>query len=368
LNALQVKGKNNFREIKEYEKVLENGDVITSAVCFCDTLPGGNPYYNETTFAKRYGLKTKEGKILSPLYEMIAPWENNQYLVKYTEYHPDYMSEDWLALLDRNFKVKAVYPEDIRQEGTYRVKKGGKHGMISMPNLYEYIPFVYDSLSELSNQEEVEVMVKERSYRTLVAKKNGKYGFILSDNDSLIGFKYANADNFYRKIAVVELKNKWGIIDIYDSTVVPFAYDSIIRTGDDFYLYKNKKWGFMNYERQYKKVEFIYDGFLDGNFSYITFAKLQNKWYFLDDGKIKPGQEGFEEVFIDPNSGPYAGVRNGNSWAVYYCSKKKVITPFEYSKILDVLYEREWEGGTNYPVYRFKVIKDGKGTEFTFRD
>ncbi|HLC82634.1 MAG TPA: WG repeat-containing protein, partial [Bacteroidia bacterium] len=260
LDSMQIKGKDFFKVVDEKAVKLDNGDVITTAVCFCDNMPGGRAEMY-SSFTRSYGLTTKIGKKWNPVYQNIVYWENDQYLVKYHDYGPpgEYQEEGWFAVVDRNLKVLNVFMEEGISEEYYSVKKNGKYGTVSS-TLNEYLPFAFDSLSELSFRAEVEIMVKERSFYTYAAKKNKKWGLITTESDTIVPFKYDFLENsFYGKM-IAKYKGKWGIIDQADSAIVPFIYDSIFMKRGTFLL-KGKKWALLPDEFKYKNAQHQFDGF-----------------------------------------------------------------------------------------------------------
>ena len=366
LDAVQLKGKGVFKTIDEKAVKLDNGDIITTSLCFCDSMPGAsNPPYNY--FSRRYGLTTKAGKKLDPLYDNIVYWEKDQYLVKYHDYTADsYNDENWYALVDRNFKVLQVYQEEgISYDAFYRLKKNGKYGAIN-GSLDEKLPFVYDSLSELSLTDNVHVLVKERSFYSYAAKGKNKWGLITTDSDTIVPFKYDFLSNTVNGNIIAKNKGKWGIISQEDTVVVPFIYDSIMG-GSGYFLLKGKKWGSLPADMNYKKAVHQYDEFVLNPARGRGMARIGNKWHILSEGKIKETDTGYDGYHFDPESGPFIFLKKGDLYALYDIYKG-FKSEFIYSQIVDVLYERETEGYTNYPLYRFKVIENGKEVEFTIRD
>lgn len=368
IDAIQVKGKGAFKVIDEKAVKLDNGDVITTSLCFCDSMPGASePSYNY--FSRRYGLTTKAGKKLDPLYDNIVHWEKDLYLVKYHAFSTtdSYEEENWYALIDGNFKVLQVYfAEGISYNSFYTVKKNGKYGAID-GSLSERLPFIYDSLSELSNLEEVNILVKERSFYSYAAKGKGKWGLITTDSDTIVPFKYDFLGNSSLGVMIAKNNGKWGIINQEDVAVVPFAYDSIFG-GSGYFLMKGKKIALLPNEFNYKNAIFQYDKVAFNPARGGDMGKIGSKWYFLEDKKINETDVGYDGFHYDKDSGPFVCIKKGELFGIYNISRKKWESEFIYSKIVDVLYEREWEDHTNYPVYHFIVIQDGKEVEFRIRD
>jgi hypothetical protein len=369
LEAMQQKGKGMFKVVDEKAVKQENGDVITTSFCFCDSMPGATrPGYNY--FHRRYGLTIKDGKKLDPLYDYVAYWEKGNYLIRYREFGPGtYNEESWFALVDRNFNVLRVYEEDGIIDKGFAVKKNGKYGIVS-DELLESIPFMYDTISKQSVFEEVNILVKERSFPALAASMNKKWGIITTQNDEVIPFKYEYLDNLYRGNAIAKSHGKWGIINLADSIMLPFVCDSMYRYGDYYVVRKGKKLGILDGEFNYKKVECQYEEIAFNPGMAQNMGRIGTQWYFLKIGKIAETDKHFDGFYFDKDSGPFIGLQMGDKWAIYDSSHGKFKTEFVYSKIIDVIYERAqeyYEDGSlrsDYPVYRFKAIKDGKEEGF----
>jgi hypothetical protein len=370
IDALNQKGKNRFVLIANASQKLDNGDVITAAICECDSLPGHcvNEY---GTFNKRYGIRTKSGLELNPVFDFITSWENNTYLLKYyKEGRGADLDESWLALLDGNLKVIKVYNGEWGMQEVFHVQKNGKYGVV-YSNVQQSIPFLYDTITDASVFDEVMNDDYETYSKTYAAKKNGKWGIMTTQEKTVIDFNYDYLSNLNHGNAIAEKNHKWGIISKTDSVIVPFQYDSITNDGDAFFVMKGKKWGFMNYQLEYKKTEFTFDEMLS---EYATFGRVGKKWYRIAEGKIMSPDESYDGVLPrDNNSGPFVCLRKNGLIAVYNCDSRKLETDYIYSTVVNVLYERCDEDGTpnpdgNYPMYRFKMIKDNKEVEFTIRN
>lgn len=91
-------------------------------------------------------------------------------------------------------------------DGFVRVSRGNercgffnlKTGMEAIPCIYEDMPYTF-------------------SEGLVSAKKNGKWGFVNSSNETVIPFIYDDADNFSEGFAVIERFGKYGYVDRYGS-------------------------------------------------------------------------------------------------------------------------------------------------------
>ncbi|MEM9001707.1 MAG: WG repeat-containing protein [Bacteroidota bacterium] len=98
------------------------------------------------------------------------------------------------------------------------------------------IDFVYEDLGVFSNG-------------LAPAKKNGKWGFLDRDGNTVIQHQFDNEGYFYRcGLAVAKKDNKWGFIDKSGNTVVPIIYDGARYNRLDFYvcLQADNKWAFFS--------------------------------------------------------------------------------------------------------------------------
>ena len=81
-----------------------------------------------------------------------------------------------------------------------------------------------------------------------VVKQGKKWGYIDTDDVTVIPFIYDEASYFHMGFAVVELKKKCGVIDKTGKQILPVKYESITVDGvEKMITYKNKnKWGAFN--------------------------------------------------------------------------------------------------------------------------
>lgn len=371
LENLNRKGKDSFIAIDKEANKIDNGDIITAAICYCDSLPG-HSNHDPIYFNKRYGLKIKAGKELNPVFEYILPWENNTYLIKYFEYSKGKnLDESWLALLDRNLKVLKVYQGEGGFDEFFHVLKNGKYGLLDGYG-DQYFPFIYDTISDPSAFDEVLNNDRETYGQSYAAKKNGRWGIISKTENVVIEFTYDYLSNLYHGRAIAMKNGKWGIIDAEDSAIVPLKFDSIVMCRDGYFVMKGKKWGMMNGDLEYLKIEFSFDEMVT---NYFNFGRVGKKWFRTNEGKIENPNEyfdGFEKK--DPDSGPFICLRKNGKIAVYDCYHGKFSTDYIYTKVIDILYERGQERDADgnlivdYPIYRFKMIQNNKEVEFTINN
>ena len=109
--------------------------------------------------------------------------------------------------------------------------------------------------------------------------KKGKIGYVNSQGDVVIPFKYDNAYPFKRGLAKVAKGKKYGMINQKNKKVIPFQFDAIEEWGDDLFLVtKGKKKGL--YDSNGQKI-------LGADYSYISDLNCYGKAWCAKGGKIK---------------------------------------------------------------------------------
>jgi len=74
---------------------------------------------------------------------------------------------------------------------------------------------------------------------TVIENAVGLKGYVNSQNETVIPCKYMVAGQFINDLAIVKLKDKFGVINRKDIAVIPFEYDFIEQ--NDKGLFKVKK-------------------------------------------------------------------------------------------------------------------------------
>ncbi|MBK7817162.1 MAG: hypothetical protein IPJ60_06025 [Sphingobacteriaceae bacterium] len=97
----------------------------------------------------------------------------------------------------------------------------------------------------------------------------------------------ADGDLYFSEKARFCLKHngKWGIIDPYVETILPFEYDYLVKLDTLFGACKNGKCGVIN-ERAFVRIPFIYETFLGRYSSHGFYARKEDPFIFMDKGKI----------------------------------------------------------------------------------
>jgi hypothetical protein len=91
-------------------------------------------------------------------------------------------------------------------DGFVRVSRGNERcGFFNLKTGMEAIPCIYEDMHYILSEGLVS------------AKKNGKWGYVISSNETVIPFIYDDANNFSEGFAVVERYGKYGYVDRYGS-------------------------------------------------------------------------------------------------------------------------------------------------------
>lgn len=131
---------------------------------------------------------------------------------------------------------KYSFLNPIDEQGMILAKKDGKVGFIDI-NENILIPFIYDDVGVFS-----------KSVDLAPAVKNKKQGFINRKGDTIIPFEYDYVSYlryFYEPGIAILLKNgKYGVINARNEIIIPFIYSKInFERGDEYIIaWQQEKW------------------------------------------------------------------------------------------------------------------------------
>lgn len=202
-------------------------------------------------------------------------------------YDTCYFSRDGMAMIQQNKKygfiesssgklvVEPIYDfgTSYYESGLAPVQKDGKCGFIDKQGnvvidfKYKYAnSFNYNTWSgeekgratayvTKDNDSNCYIDIDENEYGSALffteglayTTKNGKYGYIEKDGNTVIDYQYTSAGNFKNGLAPVKLNGKWGYIDKIGKMVIETDYDKINEFSDGLAkVEKNKKIAFIN--------------------------------------------------------------------------------------------------------------------------
>lgn len=126
------------------------------------------------------------------------------------------------------------------------IKQKGKYGFINNSGDFQ-IPCEYDLICPTFSEGKVAV------------KQNKKWGYINTDNITVIDFAFDDALSFSEGLAIVKQGKMYGIIDNKGEVVVQPIYDKIVQSPNHiFSAKKDEKWGFIDGSGN-TILPFIYD-------------------------------------------------------------------------------------------------------------
>jgi tetratricopeptide (TPR) repeat protein len=237
---------------------------------------------------------------------------------------------------DKNFETIYAY-----SNGIARVKKNKKYGFIDI-NGSIVIPLIYDDLRDFKNG-------------FAAAKLNSKWGFINQKGLLAIDAKYSEISDFDKyKLARVEIKDKWGIIDSSGKEIIPIEFISFgtyvnWESNDLFVTYKYTNILKLNYvagvyDRSGKNIiPLVYDDifitFYRNNNDETTkseiYASLNKLWGMIDNQNkiiIPFAYETRESIrgFINE----FAAVKENERWG-FVNRNGLLVIPLEFEKVND---------------------------------
>lgn len=208
---------------------------------------------------------------------------------------------------------------------------GDKYGYLNT-NFDTIIPFKYDELRSFN-------------HGLAQAELDGMHGFLNRRGETMIPFVYDDARSFESwGIAKVSKNNKWGYIDTTGKEIIPIIYpDAVSHRGDSLlFLSQNNKWGIFNHKgNQYSK--FIYDEIYGTykNFDYynsnylfkgLLLVRTGNQYRYLNRDLEIVTDFGYYTKAEPVTQFGYALVKKGSFYGVID-SMNNVAVPFKYSLI-----------------------------------
>ncbi|WP_019672388.1 WG repeat-containing protein [Psychrobacter lutiphocae] len=191
----------------------------------------------------RYGYIDESGQLAIPFtYSEAEGFEQGRAIVVYD---------------DNNLSLAPGWDE-AEQWDTYGIIDQDNHAIVPFeyqwikrinPNLFyiqksDGFDFV-DSDGNLATTKKFdEIVTVSLTDEFFAVKKDGKWGFINRDFETVIPFEYDKAVEFYDDLAAVKKNNKFGFIDKDGQTVIPFDYDDANIDIDDWRTRVDRKYRF----------------------------------------------------------------------------------------------------------------------------
>lgn len=250
-------------------------------------------------------------------------------------------------------KYEFMNPMD--QENMILAKKDGKNGYIDI-NDNILIPFIYDDLSVFSDKGLALAQIKD------------KFGAINRKGEVVISFIYERLYYFYKSGLAIIMKNgKLGFIDRSGKEIISPIYTSVNQSMNDdiVFVKNNEKWAIFNNQGK-QLTDFIFDN--QGE-DIIIEPKYDRKGttYFIDgaiklskNGKIGFLNRNLEEVF---EFGKYDNILtfNQKGFAIVEDKLKFGVIDSKGKIVVDIIYESiSNEGNYGNKLETFVVKKYGK--------
>lgn len=296
-------------------------------------IPFGEYNYTEPFGLGRKAIVAKQGVygIIDEYGKVVLPLEYH-YIECPSSYSTIYLATkgETVTVFDENLNkipVNGIISYTSEDSYIYISNIHGKKGLLDYSGI-QTIPFEYDILQHA------------RWNEGLIAKKNGKYGYISNKNEIIKPFEYKAIYNI-NELVFVNFENKAGIFDKKGDIKLPFEYDSICNAYYSniekeeirYTVIKDGKVGTVDIYNNVT-IPIIYDG-LSGWVEYgpkAHFAKKDGKYGLISyDGQILIPLE-YEYVDL-PTSGVIVVRKNGKYGAISW--ENKEIMPFIYDMIIN---------------------------------
>ncbi len=169
------------------------------------------------------------------------------------------------------------------------------------------------------------------SDKYILAKKNNKFGYLNSDYEIHIDYKYDDGTPFFDGIAAVKKNGKWGVIDTLDNLILQSIYDDAKSpVNKEIPLKIADKWGILNSNG---------DTILNFKYDKITYRR--------------------ENM---PFKGNIITLKNSDS-TEYYLVNKQYIFPYKTKLPYYWFYQKQW---FNYP--EMEAIRIGDNGDYSIID
>ena len=323
--------------------------IIQLVLLLCSFTGLAQPKYFIFEEKGKLGLVDLQGKtVLAPTFNSIK--EKQPYFFACSKGKGCWVYNENLQLV-----LKGAYNSiELGCEGQFIVEKNGKYGVVSEKGAV-ILPLKYSEIN--SNKNGYTVTLNEKmglfnsegkeiipiSYRwiytddideiddniPIVAKLNGKEGYINTKNEWVIPPTYRDAFAFRQGVAIVKKGRNYMCINLKGEAVIQDFDNYVIEPSDNTYIVGvRKECKYMVYDLNGNLLD-TYDGFINNWSDDAIFAvKKGGKWGYIDGyGKVIIPLE-YEEVG-DFSEG-LAAVRKDDKWG-YINPKNEVVIPIEFT-------------------------------------
>ncbi|MGL5277742.1 MAG: WG repeat-containing protein [Cetobacterium sp.] len=193
-----------------------------------------------------------------------------------------------------------------------------------------------NKIKKFNNLENIGVIEKDRPILIL---KDGKYGYIKSNGDTLIPLKYDAIGIFVDGKALAKKAEKIGVIDENGKVIVPFEYSEIYTGENNLFILKDDS-EYFSYDLERKKSLDI-DEIYKVNERVLIFSKENRFGVIGYDGKIiVPNEYGEISTFIDKI---FIGYKD-SKYSLYNLKNEKISSSFDF---IEQLGNNEYRAGSS---------------------
>lgn len=216
--------------------------------------------------------------------------------------------------------------QDISQSsnGLYVCQLNNLYGAINAKGEV-IIPFIYNKLGNFKNG---------YAYYLTTA-----YGLVDINNNAMKAEWDWVSDVDSNLIVIAKKNNKFGLINVYETTLLQPEYDYITACSNHIYLVvKNNLYGFYNCKDKcfVSSIEFMYNSAHDGNYysdgKYFTLIKEGEIGLMNANGKMLVNYGNYSNIFLTSQN--TIRVQKNNKFG-FIDKKLKAITPFDFESAKD---------------------------------
>ena len=232
-------------------------------------------YYNgyfKVELNNKFGLINNSGEIVVSIsYDSIDYFKNSK--LACFEINGKYglmIIESEFLIIPPTYDEVTCYKNDetFCFSNYFRVQIDNKYGIMN-PEAKIIVPTSYDDVTCYGEYFRIKI--------------NNKYGMMNSEGKIVIDIIYQEfVFEATKKRCIVKFNNKWGVLDISNSTLIHFSYDNIScvkcnKNGLNFIVTRNGKYGIINnFRRSIVPVEYEYIEHIEGED--VFKVKLNNLW------------------------------------------------------------------------------------------
>jgi tetratricopeptide (TPR) repeat protein len=226
-----------------------------------------------------YGLYNTSGKLVVPFeYDNIGKYQEG-FIAAVQKQRVGFLNDTGGVVIDFQYNIDSRNIRDlVFIHGITKVFQKGKYGLIDKTGK-KVLPAMFEDIGGWSDPR-------------IAVKKNRLWGYVNRKNDLLIGYKFDYAADFENHLAVVKVKEKYGVIDTTGAYVVQPTFHLLQILDSTSYIAKNDSaWGVLTFANDtvlpflYDRIEVVDDYVLQpkkGDF-FGYFHRTKRNWIWRKD-------------------------------------------------------------------------------------